>query len=49
MFTSQYITVMPYPKANNLEEMTCYFYTGGVLFMTNIIIAKIIVFLDFMK
>ena len=41
--------VTPSTKAKKIKETTCYFYPGGFLFGTSIIIDEILVFPDFMK
>ena len=45
MFTVHHTTVTPYTKVNQIKEITCDMYPDGLLFGTNIIIDKILVFL----
>ena len=44
MVSIQSMILTPSPKSNTIKEMIYYLYPGGLLFGTNIIIAKIIVF-----
>ena len=48
MFDRQSMIVTTFPNANAVKEMNSYLYPGGLLFGTNIIIAKILFFLVFM-
>ena len=49
IFSSQSMIVTPYQNAKVIHKMTCSLYPCGLLFVTNIIIASILVLLDFMR
>ena len=49
IFDSQSILLISSPKVNAKKEMIYSLYTGGLLSVTNIILAKLIIFLDFNK
>ena len=49
MFYIQSMIVKTYPKAKAIKEIACYRYSCGLLFITNTIIAIIVVLFDFMQ
>ena len=48
MFAIQSMIITPSPKAKAIYEITCYLYHLGLLFVTNIIISRILVLFYFM-